>query len=72
MNRNRTHFRESTRRRPVWLPAICAAVMLSACGDRPPGPQSPKPPKPEVVKGYVITAELLLPARPVMPSPGPM
>lgn len=50
-----------------------AMLMLAACGKEPGGPMPPHaPPRPITDGGGVITAQLDLTARPVVPPPGEM
>lgn len=52
---------------------VGAALLLAACGRNPTEPFPPHaPPRPVTKATGVITAQLILPARPVPPAPGPM
>lgn len=75
MNPHPAEYSRDAARRVAWLPAMLVLVALVACGDRPPSPEPAKPPRPETLTGmagYVITAEMKLPARPALPPPGMM
>lgn len=55
------------------LLAAGAALLLAACGRAPTEPFPPHaPPRPVTKANGLITAQLVLPARPVPPAPGPM
>ena len=59
-------------RAPAWMASVL--LLLSACGEGPNDPRPPySPPRPVTSSlGYAITAQLELPARPVLPPPGQM
>jgi hypothetical protein len=71
MNSSHETFFRLTRR-------ICVSAVLmfglTACGEGPGSPRPPQsPPRPVMMSGgYFSTAQLLLPARPVLPRPGMM
>jgi len=65
-------YRPQCRRWQVLL-AAGTAVLLAACSREPTEPLPPHAPlRPMTHAGRVITAQLVLPARPVPPSPGQM
>lgn len=70
MDRNRMQGRKTMFRQSLQL-AVAALLALTACSERPSGPDdTPRPPRPETAGGYVINANFVLPARPAPPSPG--
>lgn len=55
------------------LLAVGAALLLAACGREPTEPFPPHaPPRPVMKANGVMTAQLILYARPAPPAPGPM
>ena len=71
MNPYRERFFRLPRR--LSLPALLM-LGLTACGDGPGTPRPPQsPPRPVMMSdGYISTAQLILPARPVPPGAGMM
>jgi hypothetical protein len=71
MDRNRRQDRKTVPRHIALQLAVATLLSLTACSERPSGPDDPSmPPRPETASGYVINANFVLPSRPVSPSPG--
>lgn len=70
MDRNRKQNRKTMSMHMLQL-AVAATLALTACSERPSGPDEPRnPPRPETAGGYVIKANFVVTVRPVPPSPG--
>jgi hypothetical protein len=73
MNRYRVQFRKVSAGCKIPVLVGACTLALSACGDRPDEPKPPHaPPRPSMIAAHVFTAQLDLPARPVLPPPGNM
>jgi hypothetical protein len=74
MKRSRGSFRKFLRVCTAPLAGTALVLGLAACDDgRPVSPDSPdNPPRPETLRGAIVTAHFDLPARPAPRRPGLM